>query len=118
MVEIGQNLKYPQSELLGLSKSSIKIRFASNKTLKIHFEEIAKVGIVGIKSSSGFSGTMEWGMSNPTFILPTYLFYNIINLFKRRDDDVFFKVTLKDGKIYIVRGKKSNYSEIKRLIKT
>ena len=116
MVEIGQNLKYTQSELHDFSDTSMTLRDASNKTVQIDFGEVEKVELAGIKSGSGFSGTMEWGMGNPTFLLPTNLFYNIINLFKRRDDDVYFKVLLKDGKIFLVRSKKSNFSAIQQSI--
>ena len=116
MIEIGQNLQHPLYDLQGLTKDSMRIRNSSAKTSEVALAEIKKIELAGIQSNSGFSGTMEWGMRNPTFLLPTNLLYNIINLFKRRDDTVYFKVIMNDESVFMVRGKKSSFSEIQKLI--
>ncbi len=96
MVTIGENLKYERSEVVSVDSSIIELKGSPNKTKQIVISEIKKLEISGIKSNSGFSGTMEWGMRNPTFILPTTIWNNIISLFKRRNDTIHYKVTLSD----------------------
>lgn len=102
MVTIGENLKYERSEVVSVDSRIIELKESPNKTKKIVISEIKKLEITGIRSNSGFSGTMEWGMRNPTFILPTTIWNNIISLFKRRNDILYYLVTLFDGKKSII----------------
>lgn len=102
MVTIGENLKYERNEVIEVDYSVIRLKSASNKTKQILISEIKTLELTGIKSSSGFTGTMEWGMKNPTFILPTTIWNNIISLFKRRNDILHYLVTLSDDKKSII----------------
>lgn len=102
MVTIGENLQYPKYEVVDVNNSAIRLKSASTKTTQILISEIKKLELTGVKSNSGFSGTMEWGMRNPTFILPTTIWNNIISLFKRRNDIFHYLLTLADGKKSII----------------
>ena len=112
MIEIGSNLRYEKYEFQAFDGSIIKIRNSSGQTHQIDAGQVKSIEIIGIKSNSGYCGTMEWGMSNPTFILPTNFFYNIINLFKRRNDTIHIKITLKDGKEFVILGNKDLYNQL------
>ncbi len=116
MDEIGKNLKYEKFELHELTNSSFQIKNVSQQIQRIDISKLDKIEIVGVKSNSGFCGSMEWGMSNPTVILPTNFFYNIINLFKRKSDIVHIKVSLKDGKEFIVLGNQNHFNKLQKLI--
>ena len=118
MIEIGQNLKYPLYDLQEIAHNSITITNVSQGTQVVEFSSIEGVELAGIKSNSGFSGTMEWGMKNPTFLLPTNFFYNIINLFKRRDDIIYFKLMMNDGKIFLVKSNMSSFHSVQKRIET
>ena len=117
MIEIGQNLQYEKLELKALTSTMLKLRDASRRFHEIEVLEIKEIEIAGVKSNSGFCGSMEWGMSNPTFILPTNLFYNIFNVFKRKNDVIHIKVALKDGKKFIAIGTYHHYSTLQKLLK-
>lgn len=114
MIEIGANLKYEKRIFQELDGSVLKLEDAAGQIHQCDLSEIDAIEIVGIKSNSGYCGTMEWGMKNPTFILPTNFFYNIINAFKRKRDPVHLKVTKKDGDEFIVIGNKNLYIRLKR----
>lgn len=118
MEEIGKNIKYEKFELLDLTNSILKIKNASHKVKDVDLSQIQKTEITGVKSNSGFSGTMEWGMKNPTFILPTNFIYNIFNLFKRKNDIVHIKITLKDDYEFVVLGTQHYYNELQKFLKT
>lgn len=117
MDQIGKNLKYEKYELLDLTHSVLKIKDSAHKNHDIAISQIQKTEVTGIKSNSGFSGTMEWGMKNPTFLLPTNFVYNIINLFKRKDDIVHIKITLNNGNEFIVLGNHHHFNQLQRAIK-
>lgn len=116
MDEIGKNLKHEKFELHELTSSSLHIKDISQRIQAIDISQIKEIEIIGIISNSGFCGTMEWGMSNPTFILPTNFIYNIINLFKRKNDTVHIKVSLKDGKKFIALGNKNHFNKLQKLL--
>lgn len=117
MDEIGKNLKYERFELHALSSSTLEIRNGSQQIQQVNIGQIKEIEISGVISGSGFCGTMEWGMGNPTFILPTNLFYNIINFFKRKKDIVHIKVALKDGKEFVVVGNQNHFTMLQKSIK-
>ena len=102
MVTIGENLKYERNEVVDVNNGVIQLKSAPNIKKQIRISEIKKLEVTAIKSNSGFSGTMEWGMRNPTFILPTTIWNNIISLFKRRNDIFHYLVTLSDGQKNII----------------
>ena len=102
MITIGENLKYERNEVVEVDNSAITLQGALNKTKQILISEIKTLELTGIKNNSGVSGTMEWGMRNPTFILPTTIWNNIISLFKRRNDIVHYLVTLSNGRKSII----------------
>ena len=116
MVEIGTHLKYERFEFQTINESTLRIKNTSNKFKSIDISKIESVEIIGIKSASGYCGTMEWGMGNPTFILPTNFFYNIINLFKRKNDTVHLKVSLKNGNEFVVIGNKDLHNRLNQLL--
>lgn len=93
------------------------IKSVSQQIQQIDISQIQEIEIVGVKSNSGFCGTMEWGMSNPTFILPTNFIYNIINFFKRKKDVILIKVALKDGEEFIVLGNHNHFIKLQNLLK-
>lgn len=117
MIEIGQNLKYEKFKLETLTGTTLKIKDAYRKDHQIDVFHIKEIEIVGVKSNSGFCGSMEWGMGNPTFILPTNFFYNIFNSFKRKNDVIHMKVALKDGKEFIAIGTYHYYNKLQKLLK-
>ena len=103
MIEIGKNLKYEQFLFHELGELSLKLKNRSNLIVEVKISDIDQVELVGVKSNSEFRGTMDWGMSNPTFILPTTICYNIFRLFKNKKKEVaLYRITLNDGKTYIV----------------
>ena len=102
MITIGENLKYERNEVVEVDSNAIKLKSASNKIKKILISEIKALELTGIKSNSGYSGTMEWGMRNPTFILPTTIWNNILSLFERRSDTLHYIVTISDDKKIII----------------
>lgn len=112
MVTIGENLKYERSEVVAVDSSTIELKKPPYSTQKILISEIENLEITGIKSDSGFSGTMEWGMRNPTFILPTTIWNNIISLFKRRSDTFHYLVTLSDDKKIIIFCSNGKFNQI------
>lgn len=102
MVTIGENLKYERYEVIEVDSHAIELKSVSNKSRQILLSEIKSLQVTGIKSSSGYSGTMEWGMRNPTFILPTTIWNNILTLFKRRSDIMHYIVTLSDDRKILI----------------
>ncbi len=114
MIEIGKNLKYEKLEYVDLTDSSLKLRDASGRIREVALDQVRQTEITGVKSASGFCGTSEWGMSNPTFILPSNFIFNILNAFKRRKDLVHIKVTLKNGSEFIVLGSHGLYEKLSR----
>lgn len=117
MDTIGENLKYERFEVVALDSSTLELKKSPSKTKQINICEIKKLELTGIKSASGFSGTMEWGMRNPTFILPTTIWNNIISLFKRKNDTFFYKVTLlNDIKIIIYCSNSILNQELKQIV--
>lgn len=114
MIEIGKNLQYEKLEFVDLSDSTLYLRDASKNSKTIERDQIHHVEISGVKSASGFCGTAEWGMSNPSFLLPTNFVFNILNLFKRKKDLVHIKVVLKDGCTFIVLGSYELYTKLHR----
>lgn len=116
-VEIGKNLKYERLKLIELTDNFIKIQDSSGQIKQIYISEIRKVEIAGVKSNSGFCGSMEWSMSNPTFLLPTNLFYNIINSFKRKKDIIHIKVEFKNSEPVILIGAQNHFIKLQSLTK-
>ena len=115
--EIGNNLKYERLKIIELNDNFIRIQDSSDQIQQIDISEIRKVEIAGVKSNSGFCGSMEWSMSNPTFLLPTNLFYNIINSFKRKKDTIHIKVEFTNGKPVIVIGTQNHFLKLQSLTK-
>lgn len=116
MIEIGKNLKYEKLEFVELADSTLLLKNASHKIQNIDIDQIKNIELVGVKSNTGYCGTLESGMSNPTFILPTNFFYNIINVFKRKNDTVHIKVDLKNGSEFIVIGELKLYTVLQKLL--
>ncbi len=114
MIEIGKNLKYEKLAFVQLSGAVLQLRDASDQLRDIALDQILHAEITGVKSASGYSGTSEWGMSNPTFLLPTNFIFNIINAFKRRKDLVHIKLSLKNGEEFIVLGSYDLYDKLKK----
>lgn len=113
MVTIGENLNLPRYEVEAYQKEELLLKSRSHSSMKIALHEITTVEIIGVKNNSGYSGTMEWGMKNPTFILPTNFWFAILNWFKRqRDDLVYFKVTMKDNRQLVASSNKSTFKTI------
>ena len=117
MIEIGENLKFDRFEVKKFDENEIKLTSTSNAIKTVHVCDILRIELTGIKNSSGYCGTMEWGMGNPTFILPINFWYNIINWFKRQDDLVYYKVTVVEGDQFVVFSDKKIYKEISRILK-
>lgn len=115
-VEIGKNLQYEKVKLVSMTDTHIKIENASKQNHQINIADVNEIEIVGIKRSSGFCGTSEWGMSNPTFLLPTNFFYNIISLFKRNNDIVHIRLGFKTGNGIILLGTQQDYNELRNII--
>lgn len=112
MIEIGKNLKYPKLEFVTLTQSHLQLRDASRREKNIPLDQIVDTEITGVKKASEFSGSAEFGMSNPTFLLPTNFVFNLINLFKRKNDLVHIKVTLQNGEEFIVLGSHDLYRKL------
>ena len=113
MVTIGENLDLQRYELKGFDGRELQLHSPGYQHRKIAINDVEKVELVGIKNNSGYSGTMEWGMKNPTFLLPTNFWFAILNWFKRSGDDLyFFKVSLKSGEQVIACSGKKFYKEI------
>ena len=103
MIEIGENLKLKQFQLRNIGEKILELGDYSGKIVTVNIQDIVKIEISGISKNSEFRGTMDWGMSNPTVILPTTIIYNIISLFKnKRKEIVLHKFTLLGGLQYIV----------------
>lgn len=103
MIEIGENLKYKHFQFHKLEDRTLFLKDSFGNVIDLKIQEVDSVKIAGINKNSEFSGTMDWGMRNPTVLLPTNFFYNIINLFrKRKNEVVLYSILLKDGKRYIV----------------
>lgn len=116
MITIGENLDYPQFQLHEIDNTSVTLTNLSGEARKIPLTEITNLELVGIKSGSGYCGSMEWGMKNPTFLLPTNFFYNIINSFRRKNDTVFYKMLLTNEDTYLIRSGKKSYDTLRRLV--
>lgn len=116
MIEIGKNLKYEKFGFVELTDSSLRLRDASDRLKEVPLDRIQHAEITGVKSASGFCGTQEWGMSNPTFMLPTNFIFNILNAFRRRRDLVHIKLTLQEGDEFIVLGSHDLYDKLRRVV--
>ena len=117
MITIGENLKLDRFDVREFDASVIKLVSQSKELKTVVTSEITKVELIGVKNNSGYSGTMEWGMKNPTFLLPTNFCYAIINWFKRQEDDVYYKITMAGEDQFVVFSSKKIYKEICSLIK-
>lgn len=117
MVTIGENLKLKKYELIELGSTALKLKSLTNEIIEIAYSDIDKVELSGIKRNTGSSGTMEWGMSNPTFLLPINFLYNLISLFRRQADTCFSKVTLLDGEKIIVLSNRKNHEKMSNILK-
>ncbi len=117
MVEIGKNLQYERFLLEDLTDSLLTLKDGAQNLHRIDVPQIKEIELVGVVSNSGFCGSMEWGMGNPTFLLPTNLFYNIFNVFKRRNDPVHIKIVMRNGREFIVIGKENHYIKLGKLLK-
>ncbi len=111
-IEIGKNLKFEKLAFVALTDRILQLRDASDRLKEIPLEQIQRVDIIGVKSASGFCGTSEWGMSNPTFLLPINFIFNLRNIFKRKKDCIHIKVMLKDGSEFIVLGSYDLYEKL------
>lgn len=101
MIEIGENLKFERFEVKDIDNTGIILSDKSNRIKTVPFTDILNFELTGIKNNSGFCGTMEWSMSNPTFLLPANFWYNILSWFKRQDDTAYYKITASDGSQFI-----------------
>lgn len=115
MMEIGKNLQYEKFALESLSDSILAIKSASHHIQEIDVTEIDQVEIVGIARNSGVCGSMEYGMTNPTFLLPTNFLLNILSAFKKRNDTVHIKVSLQGAKEFIVLGDQTSFKTLQKL---
>ena len=111
MVTIGENLQYERYDVIEVDNTIIKLKGRSTKTETMLISEIKALELTGSKSNSEFSGTMEWGMRNPTFILPTTIWNNIISLFKRRSDTLYYKATMSDDSKIIICSSSSEFNQ-------
>ncbi|BHH84935.1 hypothetical protein [Desulforhopalus sp. 52FAK] len=117
MITIGENLKFTRFDVMEFDSSEIKLVSQSNELKTVATSEVTKVELIGVKNNSGYSGTMEWGMKNPTFLLPTNFCYTILNWFKRQEDDVYYKMTMVGEEPFVVHSSKKIYKEICSIIK-
>jgi len=117
MITIGEHLRLDRFEVTHYDNSVLELQSVTNEVKRVAFEYIVKVELIGVKNNSGYSGTMEWGMKNPTFILPTNFWFAILNWFKRQDDDVYYKMTMAGKEQFVVYSSKKRYKEICNLIK-
>jgi hypothetical protein len=117
MTKIGDNLAFARLKATELTDTGIVLIDASGESRTIPLSEITAIALVGVKSASGFCGTMEWGMTNPTLILPVNLWNIIRNVVKRRQDVHHYKLTLAGGEEIIVICEGAIRREISRLQK-
>lgn len=110
MVTIGENLKYKRNEVVAIGESTIELQESPYETREIVIAELKQIEIAAIKSATGFTGSMEWGMRNPTFVLPTIVWNNVISLFKRRNDTFHYLVTLSDDTKIIIYSNNSKFN--------
>ncbi len=111
MVTIGENLKLERYTVLALDDDIVRIK-TSVGPKAVSLSDITEIELIGIKNNSGYSGTMEWWMKNPTFLLPTHLWFSILNWFKRQEDDVYFKMVLHNSEQFVVFSSKKMYKQI------
>lgn len=117
MVIIGENLKLQRYSVTVLGEDSLRLNSGAGfKTVPL--SDIVEIELIGIKNNSGYSGTMEWGMKNPTFILPINFWFSILNWFKRQEDDIYFKMVLHNSEQFVVFSSKKLYKQIEaRLVR-
>lgn len=116
MITIGENLKLERFEVKGYDETEIHLINVTSGSRTLALVEILKVELLGIKNNSGYSGTMEWGMTNPTFILPVNLWNIILNWFKRQNDELYCKVTIAAGEQFVLCCSRKLYKEISRKV--
>ncbi len=118
MIEIGKNLKFKHFRLHKIEENGLKLIDSEKNVEVVDKKDIKHVEIVGINKNSEFRGTMDWGMRNPTFLLPTNLFYNLLSVFKNKNKGVVLhKILLKGGVQYIVHSDRENSDILLKLTK-
>ena len=116
MIEIGKNLKFKHFRLLEIEETKLNLIDSKKNAVVVYKKDIEHVEIVGINKNSEFRGTMDWGMRNPTFLLPTNLFYNLLSVFKDKNKEVVLhKIQLKDCEKYIVHSDREKSDILLRL---
>lgn len=113
MVMIGENLRLERCTVTAIDDDTLRLKTSNSGFKVVALSDIAEIELIGIKNNSGYSGTMEWGMKNPTFLLPTNLWFSVLNWFKRQEDDVYFKVALNNSEQFVVFSSKKFYKQIK-----
>lgn len=95
----------------------LAITFLSNETDNVKgsvkLSDIEDVQILKVNNPSDFCSTMDYGMTNPTFLLPTNVIIRIIQFFQKKKKLVVFQISLKDKRTIIAKGEEKLFITLK-----
>ncbi|THB72315.1 MAG: hypothetical protein D6B25_17000 [Desulfobulbaceae bacterium] len=103
---------------VGFDSQGFRIEGAGDESEPLlPYSHLNDIEIQGIKRHGEYSGSMEWGMANPTFIQPVNFWLIIFNYFTKKKDIVYFKASFTDQKYFVGSCQRARFNQLKRLIK-